>query len=70
MICIVNIVHAKETFDDVACKHLLLATSAAKEFFEKHYNNVDFSFLHDIRIIISFLYCELSCPMHGVVRLM
>ena len=31
-------------FDDVTYKHLLLATSATKEFFEKHCNNVDFTF--------------------------
>ena len=29
---------------NIACKYLLLATSAAKEFFGKHCNNVDFLF--------------------------
>ena len=32
----------KNTFGDIACKHLLFVTSAAKEFFEKRLNNVDF----------------------------
>ena len=30
VIHIINVVHAKGTFDDVACKHLRLLTSAAK----------------------------------------
>ena len=29
---------------DVACKHLLLATSTAKEVSGKHFNNADFPF--------------------------
>ena len=33
----------KGAFDDVACKYLLLATSAAKEFFGKYCNNVEFA---------------------------
>ena len=32
----VNVVRVKGAFDDVACKHLLLTTSAAKEFLGKH----------------------------------
>ena len=59
----------KVAFDDVACKHLsiLLATSAAKELFVKHRNNVDFSFLYHVGIEIMFLFCELSRLTHGVV---
>ena len=57
----------KGAFDDVACKHLHFVTSAAKEFFGKHCNNVDFSFLYHVKIEIIFLYLELLQLTHVVV---
>ena len=57
----------KGAFDDVACKHLLHATSAAKELFGKDCNNVNFSFKYHVRIKVIFLYSKLSGLRHDVV---
>ena len=49
----------KGAFDDIACKHLLLATSMAKKVIGKYCNNVDFLFPVRIKIIFSTLkYCD------------
>ena len=46
---VLNIVHAKGSL--MMSQGNILWTSAAKEFFGKHCNNVDFSLLYHVRIL-------------------
>ena len=58
----------KGMFDEVACKHLLLTTPAAKEFFVENIATMLTFLSVSFRVEVIFLYCELLRLTHGVVE--